>query len=423
MPLMFSLEFSLRSRNVDMPLPGQTVKRMSGLARPGNKTLERGRSARVDLRIQAFGRSGVQDHEQHLTSDPPPLPVSPSRIARLPAWGIIALCAGFLLAGSACLAANDGSGAPSDPAAAGTSQDIEALLHKVEQQISAGHALSPAGDNAMDTWMLVLQADRATPGSTKVRSALAEFAAQLQIRASDERAAGRLVVAGDLTVFADQADRVMSRSSVATTVADGSQAAPPRSVPEDQTSPAAPSLATGLPPRGTTPIDALATQVKPQPPQPVLTEPRAPGVASVQTKVTPLSLTAPEASPVTGGAAINPAPPPAAAVLATSDSTPAAAAESPEMVNVLLRRGDAMLRKGDVVSARLFYERAAAAGSGQGATGAGKTYDPKFLASIDAIGMKGDVARAIEWYRVASTLLGDTEGGERLKLLIAQSGR
>jgi len=321
------------------------------------------------------------------------------------------------------LAANDGSGAPRDPAAAGTSQDIEVLLHKAEQQISAGHALSPAGDNAMDTWILVLQADRAAPGSTKVRSALTEFAAQLRIRASDEKAAGRLAVAGDLTVFADLATRVMSRSSVATTLADDPQAAPPRSVSEGQTSPAAPSLATGIPPRGTTPIDALATQVKPQPPQSVLTGPRAPGVASVQTEVTPLNPAAPEASPVTGGAAINPAPPPAAAVLATPDHTPVAAVESPEIVTVLLRRGDAMLKQGDVVWARLFYERAAAAGSGQGATSAGKTYDPKFLASIDAIGMKGDVARAIEWYRVASTLLGDTEGGERLKLLIAHSGQ
>ena len=333
----------------------------------------------------------------------------------------MALCAGFLLIGSACLAANDASGAPGDPPAAGTSQDIAVLLHKVEQQLSAGHVLSPAGNNAMDTWSLVLQADRAAPGSTKVRAALAEFAAQLQIRAADEKAAGRLAVAGDLTVFADLANGIMSRSSAATTLADGSQAVPLRSVPDGQTSPAAPSLATGLPPRGKTPIDALATPVQPQPPQPALTHPGAAGVASAQTKAAPPDSASPEASPVTGGATINPAPPPVAAVRATPDRTPTAAVESPEAVTVLLRRGDAMLKQGDVVWARLFYERAAAAGSGQGATSAGKTYDPKFLASIRAVGMKGDVARAIDWYRVASTLLGDTEGGERLKLLIAQS--
>ena len=82
-----------------------------------------------------------------------------------------------------------------------------------------------------------------------------------------------------------------------------------------------------------------------------------------------------------------------------------------------------MLHQGNVLSARLFYERAAAAGSGPGATGAGKTYDPNFLATIDAAGMKGDVARAIEWYRQASTVLGDKEAGERLKVLTAQTGQ
>jgi TPR repeat protein len=82
-----------------------------------------------------------------------------------------------------------------------------------------------------------------------------------------------------------------------------------------------------------------------------------------------------------------------------------------------------MLQQGDVVAARLFYERAAAAGSGEGATSAGKTYDPNFLATVHAQGLKGDIARAIEWYRMASTVLGDKEAGVRLKVLTAQSDR
>jgi TPR repeat protein len=82
-----------------------------------------------------------------------------------------------------------------------------------------------------------------------------------------------------------------------------------------------------------------------------------------------------------------------------------------------------MLQQGDVAAARLLYERAAAAGSGQGATSAGKTYDPNFLATIHAQGLKGDVARAIEWYRTASALFGDKEAVQRLKVLTAQTGR
>ena len=96
---------------------------------------------------------------------------------------------------------------------------------------------------------------------------------------------------------------------------------------------------------------------------------------------------------------------------------------TPQYVSVLLRRGDTMLQQGDVVAARLFYERAAAAGSGEGATSAGKTYDPNFLATVHAQGLKGDIARAIEWYRMASTVLGDKEAGVRLKVLTAQSDR
>jgi len=95
---------------------------------------------------------------------------------------------------------------------------------------------------------------------------------------------------------------------------------------------------------------------------------------------------------------------------------------SAEMVAVLLGLGDVMLRQGDILSARSVYERAASAGSARGATGVGKTYDPEFLATVTAPGpkspdVKSDVTRAIEWYRLASTVRGDMEAGERLRAL------
>jgi hypothetical protein len=82
-----------------------------------------------------------------------------------------------------------------------------------------------------------------------------------------------------------------------------------------------------------------------------------------------------------------------------------------------------MLSQGDVLSARLLFERAAAAGSGAGAIGAGKTYDPVFLATIDAPGLKSDVARAVAWYRTAAATPGDREADARLKALTAQTGQ
>ena len=106
-----------------------------------------------------------------------------------------------------------------------------------------------------------------------------------------------------------------------------------------------------------------------------------------------------------------------------ANSPPVAAALSPEMVAFLLRRGDTMLQQGDVRSARLYFEQAAEAGSGQGAIAAAKTYDPVFLATIDAPGLQSDVARAIKWYRVASAASGDQYAAERLKALAAQTDR
>ena len=121
----------------------------------------------------------------------------------------------------------------------------------------------------------------------------------------------------------------------------------------------------------------------------------------------PSDVAAPIAAPPAVVAMTRPASPPPA------EATP----PSPEKAAELLRRGDALLRQGDIVAARLFYERAVAAGSGQAATRMGKTYDPLFLATLNARGTKGDIARAIEWYRRGAAEFGDAEAEERLRAL------
>ena len=72
-------------------------------------------------------------------------------------------------------------------------------------------------------------------------------------------------------------------------------------------------------------------------------------------------------------------------------------------VAVLLTRGDSLFGTGDLVSARLFYERAAAAGSGEAALRLGESYDPHFLEKTHLRG-HGDVAAAIFWYERAYQL-------------------
>lgn len=92
---------------------------------------------------------------------------------------------------------------------------------------------------------------------------------------------------------------------------------------------------------------------------------------------------------------------------------------SPEAAEALIRRGNDFLRTGDIVAARLSYERAAAAGGGAAATGVAKTYDPLFLAQAGVLGLRGDPARAAVWYARAAAA-GDREAQQQLRALQLQ---
>jgi putative ABC transport system ATP-binding protein len=87
---------------------------------------------------------------------------------------------------------------------------------------------------------------------------------------------------------------------------------------------------------------------------------------------------------------------------------------------LLIQRGDQLLRTGDIASARLFYERAASAGSSRAATALGRTYDPVFLLQVRPLrGVRSDLVKASEWYRRAFDA-GDREGTERLNAPVAK---
>ncbi len=70
----------------------------------------------------------------------------------------------------------------------------------------------------------------------------------------------------------------------------------------------------------------------------------------------------------------------------------------------LVQRGDQLFGRGEITSARLFYERAAEAGDGQAALRLGETFDPAFLQSIHVRSMRGDLPAAMYWYRRAGEL-------------------
>jgi len=67
-------------------------------------------------------------------------------------------------------------------------------------------------------------------------------------------------------------------------------------------------------------------------------------------------------------------------------------------------QGDAQMIKGDVSTARLYYQVAAAGGDADAALSLGNSYNPAFLAQLGVLGMRGDIAEAAEWYRRAQAL-------------------
>jgi hypothetical protein len=172
---------------------------------------------------------------------------------------------------------------------------------------------------------------------------------------------------------------------------------------------------------GSEPSQAEATRPEATPP-PAPPSAEMPAAAASAGDPAPPEEAAPTATtnghpPPQAPEAVPPDPPPAPPPPAPAARARAPAPQlSPAVLATLLRRADALLRQGDVSSARLLYERAAASGSGPAALGAARTYDPGYLASIDAQGLRGDPRRAAEWYRKAHAL-GEPGAGERLKAL------
>ena len=122
---------------------------------------------------------------------------------------------------------------------------------------------------------------------------------------------------------------------------------------------------------------------------------------------------APKSAAPRGSIAAAPARSPRASL---PDEPASAAPASPADADAFARRGDQLLQTGDVIGARLCYERAAAGGMAVAATRVGKTYDPIFLATVGVQGLQGDPSQAAVWYRRGISA-GDPEALQRLSAL------
>ena len=92
---------------------------------------------------------------------------------------------------------------------------------------------------------------------------------------------------------------------------------------------------------------------------------------------------------------------PASGVMSTSEG---AVELTNNEIAMLLNLGKDFFKDGDLVSARLLFRRAAAAGNAEAAFVLGKTFDPVVASRMGVIGIKLDIARARQWYERAAEL-------------------
>ena len=137
--------------------------------------------------------------------------------------------------------------------------------------------------------------------------------------------------------------------------------------------------------------------------------------ANVETTPAVTNTPAPPSAPSPPTKIENPPPTASPAVMQppTGDRPPASE------ITALLARGDVLRSTGDITSARLFYERAADAGSGRAALRLGETFEP-VLPARAGLRATADPAQALLWYRRAGEL-GVDEAEQRIKALDARS--
>jgi outer membrane biosynthesis protein TonB len=176
-------------------------------------------------------------------------------------------------------------------------------------------------------------------------------------------------------------------------------------------------------------------QVQPPPPQIQAPQVRAPQVRTSQAQPAPMQAPQPfpaqapqqQAAPyevaATGGSrAVTPRETIGVAMAPTSQPSPQQPARPPvaaidrEELQILLKQGEQFVASGDVVSARVLFQRAAEAGDASGALSLGATFDPIVLGRLGVRGISADMEKARRWYERAKEL-GSPEAPRRLENL------
>jgi type II secretory pathway predicted ATPase ExeA len=139
--------------------------------------------------------------------------------------------------------------------------------------------------------------------------------------------------------------------------------------------------------------------------------------------VPPPLATTPPGDPTTVAPTAATAPPEAGAETATTalsappSLVPAIEDAAGVDVDVLLARGDALLRQSDIVAAQMFFRLAAEHGSAAGAMAMAASYDPLALREAGIRGGRSNPGEALSWYRRAADLGAPAAEAHRERLL------
>jgi TPR repeat protein len=301
----------------------------------------------------------------------------------------------LMLLRAACL----GSVLAVSPAAASgnraTDQESQALLLKIEQQLTSGHFITPADDNAVSTWEEYLA--RTAPTTPATTRELTVFAERIRDR-SEQVSKGNPETAAGLKAFADMADSLLAElrgQPSARQMAAGASSSAAVSPPVN-------SSAETLPPPKEKDT-ALATPVS---------APRAtlPSLKEKDLALVPTVSVTPQSSPSPTEKNAGLAPP----VSGSTSTLPLA--RNKGAAGSFHSRGDALLAVKDISGARKFYEYAANLGDASAAMALARTFDPDYLSGLGVMGLQPNSERAVTWYRKAAAL-GNQDAEHRLQAM------
>jgi hypothetical protein len=105
------------------------------------------------------------------------------------------------------------------------------------------------------------------------------------------------------------------------------------------------------------------------------------------------------------------------AVVPEQDVAPSRRLDADEIAT-LLKRGEDLIRSGDLAAARLVLQRAAEAKSAEAALALAATYDPVILRELRVYGLASDVGMARSWYAKAKEF-GSAAASQLLEILIS----